>query len=414
MPVSPTLDSCPTNTHYPAVPKRAAVSVSNALLPHIKGGHPWIYADAIKMPDLATGTFVNLVDRRGQRIGSALYDRDSPLALRIVGTGRETPGPGLWAARLRAAWDLRQSLFHHADTNCYRLVNGEGDRLPGIIVDRYADDLCLKLDTPAWMPHLGDIVRELVSLAAPRGIYFKGLIGELPSHLTAPVFDASPRVVAGRAPPDPVEVREHGMVLLASLQRGQKTGLFLDQRENRARIRSLSHGRSVLNLFSYNGGFSLAAALGGATQVTSVDCAAAALDDAQAIFVANGLDPAAHVFAAQNVFTFLSESRARFDLVICDPPSFVPRKSARPQGLAAYVKLHRAAIRAVRPQGLLAAASCSSHVDMEAFTETLREAAAREHKNLRLLERRGNPADHPSPLRFEEGRYLKLVLAVVD
>ncbi|MGB1014394.1 MAG: class I SAM-dependent rRNA methyltransferase, partial [Nannocystaceae bacterium] len=317
--------------------------------------------------------------------------------------------------RLRAAWDLRQSLFHHADTNCYRLVNGEGDSLPGIIVDRYADYLCLKLDTPAWAPHLPELVRALVSVAAPKGIYLKGLIGELPKRLAqAPRYDCQPRVLWGEAPPDPVAVREYGMALTASLQRGQKTGLFLDQRENRALVRSLSHGRSVLNLFSYNGGFSIAAAKGGATRVISVDTAAAALADARAIFAANGFDPEDHGFEAQSVFTFLAECSQRFDLVVCDPPSFVSRRTGLERGLAAYTKLHRAAIRAVRPQGLLAAASCSSQVDMQAFVGTLREAASREQKTLRVLERRGTPADHPTPLRFPEGRYLKLVLAVVD
>ncbi len=395
------------------MPPRAKVVVPQSLIPHVRAGHPWVYANTLKLPAAPTGSFVNLTDRRGQKLATALFDADSPI-VRVVALGKQNPGPGLWNTRLRAAYDLRRSLVHHADTTCYRLVNGEGDRLPGVIVDRYGDYLCIKLDTPAWFPHLRALVQVLTTLVQPAGIYFKGLIGDLPQRLSGPEFDPTPRVLAGQAPPDPVSVREYGMVMLASLQRGQKTGLFLDQRENRARIRSLSHGRRVLNLFSYNGGFSLAAAVGGAIEVTSVDVAAPAIQDAQAIFAANNFDPGAHRFVSEDVFTFLAGETTRYDLVVCDPPSFVPRKSARERGLAAYTKLHRAALRAVRPGGLLAAASCSSQVNMDDFVATLHRAAAKEHKTLRVLERRENPPDHPTPLPFFEGRYLKFVLVVVD
>ena len=212
-------------------------------------------------------------------------------------------------------------------------------------------------------------------------------------------------------------VLEHGMHLGVSLVHGQKTGFFLDQRENRALIRRYSRDRSVLNLFSYTGGFSIAAALGGATKVTSVDTAAAAIAGASDNFALNGVDPSAHEFEVEDAFAYLERCAAAertFDLVICDPPSFAPRKQAVTKALRAYTRLHRQALRRVARGGLFAAASCSSHISMEMFLGTLREAAAKCRRPLRLLECRHEPADHPSYLHFPEGRYLKFALMTAD
>ncbi|HRI10510.1 MAG TPA: class I SAM-dependent rRNA methyltransferase, partial [Nannocystaceae bacterium] len=241
----------------------------------------------------------------------------------------------------------------------------------------------------------------------------KGVAGERRAGAPELGDEAKARVLAGGAPPDPIVVREHGMRLSLSIVHGQKTGLFLDQRENRALVRGYAGGRDVLNLFSYNGGFSVAAALGGATRVTSVDLAAGAIASARDSFVASGLDPERHDFVVDDVFAYLgrcAEERRSFDLVVCDPPSFAPRRQALAKALRAYARLHRLALQRVAPGGLLAAASCSSHVKMEDFLQTLREAAVAERRPLRILEVRADAADHPSYLHFPEGRYLKFVL----
>ncbi len=405
-----------------------SVLLPRRLVAHVRRGHPWIYADAIQPPVGArTGDIVRLVEQersRGRaqerRVGAALYDAESPIALRVLTTERgDRPGPALWRRRVDEALALRRGGLDLERTDAFRLINGEGDALPGVHVDYYAGYLALKLDTHAWRPHLEALADALQGARdlEVRGIWFKGHHRSKAGARAKQRDDAPPPgPLRGATPPDPVHVREHGMTLVASLQRGQKTGLFLDQRENRALIRSISRGREVLNLFSYNGGFSIAAALGGARRVTSVDSARAAIDDARLIFSLNGLEPARHEFAAEDVFEFLERaaaSRERYDLVICDPPSFAPRKQAVPKASSAYARLHAAALRLVRPGGLYAGSSCSSHITAEMFLETMREGASRARRVLRLLELREAPLDHPSPLAFPEGRYLKFALTRV-
>jgi 23S rRNA (cytosine1962-C5)-methyltransferase len=207
-------------------------------------------------------------------------------------------------------------------------------------------------------------------------------------------------------------VRELGVPFVVDLAHGQKTGAFLDQRDNRARVGELAGGRRVLNLFSYAGGFSVHAARGGATHVTSVDVAAAAHATAQASFRAAGVDPSRHAFATADVRAFLDAAAGRgerWDLVISDPPSYAPSEKARPRALAAYRALHAACAKVLAPGGILCAASCSSHVDAEAFATTLDDEVLGD-RGLSMLELRGAGADHPTLPAFPEGRYLKFAV----
>ncbi len=387
------------------------VVVPDRLTSHVAAGHPWLYADAVPaLVGARTGDLVTLLGQGRRPIGQALFDAESPIALRVLSTRRGEPaGPELWQRRISEAWALRRGTLDLRSTDAFRLLHGEGDRLPGVVVDHYAGFLVLKLDTPAWLPHLPDLVSALEQLVRPRGIFFKGISGEREA--------AAPRTLAGDEPPGHILVREHGMRLQVDVRRGQKTGLFLDQRENRALVRQVGRGRRVLNLFSYTGGFSLAAALGGATRVTSVDLAKGAVEGARQNFIANELDPAAHGFVAADAFDHLAAcaaAREQFELVIVDPPSFAPRKQALRAAEAAYTRLNAAAIRQVVPGGLVACASCSSHVTMDMFLKILRESARVARRALRVLEVRQEPADHPTPLHFPEGRYLKFVLAVAE
>ena len=398
-----------------------AVRVPERLLGHLLAGHPWIYADALpRLGDLGarSGDLVALHTPSGRPLGFALADPSSAIALRVLTTkAGERPGPVLWRARLRAALALRELALDLRATDAFRLVHGEGDRLPGVVVDAYAGHLVVKLDTAAWLPHLADLTEALEEVVRPRGVYLKGIAGERRGGAPELGDAARPRVLAGAAPPDPIVIREHGMRLSLSIVHGQKTGLFLDQRENRALVRRYAAGRDTLNLFSYNGGFSVAAALGGATRVTSVDMAAGAIASARDSFVASGLDPERHDFVVDDVFAYLgrcADERRLFDLVICDPPSFAPRRQALAKALGAYARLHRLALDRVAPGGLLAASSCSSHVTMDLFLQTLREAAAAARRPLRILEVRADAPDHPSYLHFPEGRYLKLVLLLAE
>jgi 23S rRNA (cytosine1962-C5)-methyltransferase len=398
---------------YPS-PQVPSVVVPDRLTPHVAAGHPWLYADAVPaIPGARTGDLVTLLGTGRRKIGEALYDADSPIALRVVAGRKEDPaGPPLWRRRIADAWALRRAVLDLSATDAFRVVNGEGDRLPGVVADHYAGYLVLKLDTPAWLPHLPDLTAALTDVCRPRGIFFKGLTGE------RNVPGSEDRILAGEPPPDTIPILEHGMRMHVDVRRGQKTGMFLDQRDNRALVRRVARGREVLNLFAYTGGFSLAAALGGAAHVTTVDIARGAVEAARANFAANDLDPAAHAFVAADAFEHLEACAAAdrsFDLVVVDPPSFAPRRQALAAAEAAYARLNAAAIRRVRAGGLVACASCSSHVTMDAFVHTIvREASRQARRTLRILEIRHQPADHPSPLHFPEGRYLKFVLALVE
>jgi len=221
-------------------------------------------------------------------------------------------------------------------------------------------------------------------------------------------------VVWGPAPADELIVREHGMQLCTNVYEGQKTGLFLDHRETRRRVRQLASGLSVLNLYGYTGGFSVAAALGGSRDVTTVDLAKPALALAERSFEVNALHEVAHHTHAADALAFLkaaADGGKRYQLVIADPPNFAPRKTAVDNALAAYEALHSAALRVLDRDGYYVAASCSSHVDREAFEDSLRRGAAHQKRNLQVLERSSAPADHPRLLAFPEGDYLKVLLA---
>jgi 23S rRNA (cytosine1962-C5)-methyltransferase len=392
-----------------------AVLVPDRLTRHVAAGHPWLYVDAVpEVVGARTGDLVTLLGQGRRPIGHALFDADSPIALRVVATRKdEHPGPALWRRRIEAAWRLRQTTLDLSATDAFRVLHGEGDRLPGVVVDLYAGCAVLKLDTPAWLPHLGDLTDAIVDVVRPRSLWFKGLSGQRGGDdVPAP---QRPRVLAGEEPPQRVEIHEHGMRMYVDVRRGQKTGMFLDQRENRRLVRQVARGRETLNLFSYTGGFSLAAALGGAPRVTSVDLARNAVDAARDNFVANDLDPAAHAFVAADAFAFLEDTAgAAYDLVVVDPPSFAPNARSVRAAENAYARLNASALRQVRPGGLLAAASCSSHVPMDMFLKILGESARQARRPLRLLEVRGEPPDHPTPLHFPEGRYLKFVLALAE
>ncbi|MBC7171384.1 MAG: class I SAM-dependent rRNA methyltransferase, partial [Polyangiaceae bacterium] len=321
-------------------------------------------------------------------------------------TTRDEPiGPTLWTRRFQQALELRDTV-RPPDTDAYRLVHGEGDRLPGAVVDAYGTTAVLRLDGLGATALEEDLVRALYPLLEARGfdrlLVRKGRRGDI---------TVTPRV--GALPDAPIVVREHGMRLVVDLVHGQKTGLFLDHRESRRRVRELSRGKRVLNLYSYTGGFSVAAGLGEALEVTSVDVAEGAITMAEATWAANGLDPRAHRAVASDVPVFLSEKGRGapvFDLIVSDPPSFAPNEKSVPKAIESYRALHRACLKRLVPGGLYLAASCSSHIDRDTFERTIREGAELAGRVLQVLERWGAPADHPRLLAFPEGDYLKSVL----
>lgn len=325
-----------------------------------------------------------------------------PIAVRVLSARSVAIDEEFFAARIARATALRAQVIS-GETNAYRLVHGEGDGLPGIVVDLYDAWAVVQFDGAAAECFREEIVRG-VQRARPslRGILVR--TGRRESKRI--------ELAHGEAPPSRVRVREHGMVLFADLMHGQKTGLFLDHRESRRRVRELSRGLRVLNLYGYTGGFSIAAGLGGAVEVDTVDVAAPALELARTSWEANGLEALQHTHV-RDAPEFLEEARGhgkKWDLVIADPPSFAPNEASLAQAIKSYRALHRACLRVLSPNGLYLSASCSSHVDRATFDRTVREAAEKMGP-LQILERSGAPADHPRLSAFPEGDYLKVVLA---
>jgi 23S rRNA (cytosine1962-C5)-methyltransferase len=310
------------------------------------------------------------------------------------------------ARGIERAIERRAPYAADPDTTAYRLCNGEGDRVPGIVLDRYDSVAVLRLDGEAiarWLPDVAPLVWRLLE---PMGVRTLAL------RTDKKAGDSKLEKLFGAAPPDSLTVRENGVAMVVDLAHGQKTGAFLDQRDNRARVRAMARGRRVLNLFSYAGGFSTAAVLGGAGQVTSVDVAHAAHQAAQLSMLANGIDPATHVFVTADAFAYLAAARAKkhsWDLVISDPPSFAPSEKAKARALAAYRKLHGACAAVLAPGGIFCAASCSSHVTAEDFAATLDDVALG-RTDLSLAGLFGPPADHPTLPAWPEGRYLKFAV----
>ena len=371
----------------------------------LRCGHPWIYRDALAETRLQPGTVVTVVDDRRRFVARGLTDA-GPIGVRVW-TVRDQPlDTALLVERIEAAFSLRERVID-SDTNAYRLLHGEGDRVPGVVCDVYGRFASVRLDGQGVEHWAERVVEALVPRLQTRGVV--GLVLR-----TGRRAEQRARVVWGQAPPAEVHVREHGMVLSGDLLAGQKTGLFLDHRESRRRVRGLAQGQRVLDLYSYVGGFSAAAGLGGATHVTTVDASPGAIEHAGRTWQANGLPPERQERVVADVGEYLEQrKRERFGLVVADPPSFAPSHAVREKALRSYARLHENALQVLEPGGLYLAASCSSHVDRQAFDETIAEGARRARRILQVLDRWGAPPDHPRLVAFPEGDYLAVTLCRV-
>jgi len=346
-----------------------------------------------------------VLDKAGRFLAAGLAEA-GPIGVRVFSLRDEALDVALFRARIARALQLRARCIPE-QTDAYRLLHGEGDGLPGFVCDRYGSAAVLKLDGEAAPAVAAAFLPALTSQLQGLGVT------SLILRTSRKQADAC-EVVWGTAPARELTVQEHGMRLWTNLYEGQKTGLFLDHRETRRRVRQLARGLSVLNLYGYTGGFSVAAGLGGAEHVTTVDSAKPALALAARSFRDNGLREQDHSLHAVDALAFLqsaAKSGTRYQLVIVDPPNFAPRKSAVENAQKAYEALHAAALSVLEPDGLYLAASCSSHIGRSAFEESLRRGAAHARRVVQVLEQSGAPADHPRLLAFPEGDYLKVLLA---
>ena len=402
-------------TEQPPWDRRLAVRVSKDAERQIRSGHPWIFDRALREPaDGLPGDLAVVFDHDRRFLAIGLYDPGSPIRVRVLHQGKPTTIDAAWlAGSLETALEVRRPLLDRGDSNAFRLVHGENDGLGGLVVDVYDSNAVVKIYSEAWTPWLPYVVDALVALplAISRVVLRQArtVSDKNPGSGQAPGRDGE--VVFGSALSGPVEFTENGLRFQTDLQRGHKTGHFLDQRDNRQLIRELSDGRRVLDVFACTGGFSVHAVAGGASEITSVDSSAPALELAKANMAHNVGNGPRHETVVGDAFEVLErfvDQGRRFDLVILDPPAFAQRKVQVDRALRAYRRLATLGAQVTEPGGLLFQASCSSRIsesDLVWAMERGIDTAGRKGEEIR---RTGQPIDHP--IGFDEGRYLKAVL----
>jgi len=378
-------------------------------------GHPWVYAQAIDRIEggATAGDEVSVHDPRGNLLGRGFYTPGSAIPVRLLTRDAETHlDAAFFRARIEAATALRASLgLPSAHTTGFRLVHAEGDGLPGLVVDKYGDALAVQVGT------IGMKQREAVIHEALWSVAKAKVIVDRTSAQTAKAEGFTPTGGVVRTTPGTeltaFEIVERDLRFQLPLELGQKTGFYFDQRQLRARVEMLAHGKRVLDAYCYVGAFAIAAARGGATEVVAVDESALALEVGAECARANGVGDTVK-FAKQDARHALAEAHGGFDLVVLDPPRLAPTRGAREQALVAYAKLAENGCRATRPGGILVLCSCSAAVDLGALTRALAQGATRANVTATVLERWFQGADHPVPAAFGEGLYLKALVAHVE
>lgn len=388
---------------------RLRLRVTAAAEKQLRAGHPWVYSDSVREQNRTgvAGELAVIFDRRDKFLAVGMFDPESPIRVRVLQTGKPLAiDPAFWQARLNAAVEYRGPWFG-AETNGYRLINGESDGWPGLVLDRYATTLVLKIYTAAWLPWLDTIETLLRDCFRKHTIVFR-----CSRNIEVTALQSGKRFRLPNTPSPPVVFLENGIRFEADVWRGQKTGFFLDQRENRQLVGSLARGRTVLNAFSFSGGFSLYAARGGASSVTDLDISKHALESAQRVFALNQSNAAiadsTHESIQADAFEWLVENtNRRFDLIVLDPPSLARREAERAGAIRAYYSLVESSLKLLRPRGILVACSCSAHVSTDEFFTAVRQAARNSGRRFTALQTTRHAVDHRAT--FREAQYLKAI-----
>lgn len=378
-------------------------------------GHPWVLADRYTKlwPQTKAGEVVPLTDAAGKLLAMALLEPASQVVARVLEFGPMKLGYDWIRAKVVQARRLREEHVDLEGTTAFRLINGEGDGLPGFTVDRYGDYLMVQLYAESWKPHLPVLISVLNNECSPKGIYEKGRPQKTRELEAVSEHKKYSRLLAGSAVVGRVPVQENGLDFLVDLEEGLNTGLFLDQRVNRRELMGRVKGKSFLNLFAYTGAFSVAAACSGATKVTSVDASAFYLGQAEENFSLNRINPRRHEFIVADCLQALRQMQGRtFDVILMDPPSFSTTKKSRFTTRGGTSDLVAAALPLLAPGGLIITSSNHQKVDLADYLKELRRGALAQRCPLRVIRVLGQPEDFPFPLTFPEGRYLKFVLAV--
>lgn len=388
-------------------------------------GHPWVYRQALALGSESSQTacLALLKDSKNKFLAWGYYDPHSPLAFRVINLKDQRPDHKTWEQRINEAVIKRKSIFRPFHTNAFRLINGEGDLLPGLVCDIYNDCAVLQLDgqgaiefwteperLEACLKFIRLALKELLNIELQSiALKERGASGDL-------------KVFYGAKVPEVVEILENGIKFNVRILEGQKTGFFLDQRDNRDYIKSLSKDKNVLNLFSYTGGFSLYAGVGGAAKVTSVDISQGATSQSEENWQINDLEAERHNAVAADVFKFLEESSSqnqnqnqnqKWDMIIVDPPSMTHSEKQKAQAVKKYTEAFMVAAKQVKNGGDLVLSSCSSHISFDDFFEIIKEALSKSRKRGQILKVSGQGSDHPFLHISHELRYLKFVHLVL-
>ncbi|MEC7755353.1 MAG: class I SAM-dependent rRNA methyltransferase [Bacteroidota bacterium] len=370
-------------------------------------GHPWVFSGALNLKEsLHNGELVRVQSHRGQFLGIGHYQNAS-IAIRIISFEDQPIDEAFWQKSLQSALETRQRLgLPNADTNMYRLVHGEGDLLTGLVIDIYAK-------TAVIQPHSHGMFLQAKNIAtALKEVLGNELECIILKHPSA-TNSTQAEVLYGEASTG-YTAKEWGLSYNLDLLNGQKTGFFVDQRENRKKLAQYSSGKKVLNTFCYNGGFSLCALAAGAERVVSVDVSKPAIEQTKVNLLNNGYSPEQHPCLAIDTFEYLQHNSKDFDVIVLDPPAFAKHLSARHNALKGYQRLNAMALEQIKPGGILFTFSCSQVVDKNLFYNAVVAAAIQARRKVKVLERLSQPGDHPVSLTHPEGEYLKgLILEVL-
>jgi len=397
--------------------RKNTVRLSGDVAHRVRAGHPWVYREALGPRPIAPepGTPIDLIDPDGEFVGRGVYDGDSAIAVRVFVRNPDVSIDGaLIRERVKAAVALRKKFVAMATLGNIRIVNGESDGLPGIVVERYGDYLVSQLYTSAVATMRDDLYDALVEELSPKAIYeqrrYRSLGGEAPRQAAA-------ELVRGAAAPVELEIVEDDLKFVVDVTAPLSTGLFADLREGRRAVRQWANGKRVLNLFSYTGAISVYAQAGGAAEVCAIDVAAKAHARARRNFTASGFDPEKPEHIVGDVFKVLArfvERRRTFDMVVVDPPAFASAaaRGGKPwSAMRDYSELITAALDVLAPGGLLAAASSTHKMTNEEFERSIADGAMGAGTRLQILDRRPLPSDFPTVPGFPEANYLKFIVA---
>ncbi|HRZ43205.1 MAG TPA: class I SAM-dependent rRNA methyltransferase [Bacteroidales bacterium] len=379
----------------------------------VKRLHPWVFSGAVKgvQGSMEHGDWVEVLTSRGEFLACGHYQHSGSITVRILTWEKEEPDVGFWRRKIEAALNRRivAGIANRPDLNAWRLVFAEGDQLSGLIIDCYDHHFVVQCHSAGMersLPLITEALREVFGEAL-KSIAIKAEAGKSDNQLPLAEFPGAGETTGAM-------ITEYGCKYLVNWKTGQKTGFFLDQRENRRLLGNLAKGKKVLNTFCYTGGFSLAALQGGASLVHSVDSSAPAIELLRENLELNGYDPALHQAFVSDTQQFLKNPPETYDIIILDPPAYAKHLSARHNAIQGYRRLNAAALQILPPGGLLMTFSCSQVVDRRMFEGAVMAAALDTGRRVTILQRLVQPADHPVSLFHPEGEYLKGLLLMAE